>query len=291
MSIDIDLESNSDLCSDSPANLFEKFSNGTTENFIKERLPGKVSKKADVAAIILAGGNSSRIRDYIRNFSEKSKTLISISGKPVLTWSMESFDAVEQIGLIVVVCPENEYDYYIKKVVDPFAFKTPVLLAPAGDTRQESAFNGLDMVPDKFDYVMIHDGARPLIPPSTIKHIYSVLKSDPELDGAICAHPCIDTLKVVEDTNIIGTPDRKVFWTAQTPQVFKRDVYQEAHRAAFSDGFICTDDSSLVERIGGQVKVVQGKRNNIKLTVPEDYLIVASVFQSLQLQHGSEYDL
>ena len=77
---------------------------------------------------------------------------------------------------------------------------------------------------------------------------------------------------------------------AQTPQVFKRQIYQEAHRTALADGFIASDDASIIERIGGKVKVVEGKRNNIKLTVPEDYLILASVLQALKLEHGSEYN-
>lgn len=124
---------------------------------------------------------------------------------------MDSFDAVPEIGAIVVVCPQDSFEEYIEKVVDPFAFQTPIVMAPAGDSRQESCFNGLDMVPDKFDYVMVHDGARPLIPPNVIKQIYSVLKGNPDLDGAVCAHPCIDTLKVVEDHKIVGTPDRSAF--------------------------------------------------------------------------------
>lgn len=205
---------------------------------------------------------------------------------------MDSFDAVSDVGLIVVVCPENQFERYIDEVVDPFAFQTPVLMAPSGDTRQESAFSGLDFIPKRFKYVMIHDGARPLIPPTTIKHIISVLKGNPDLDGAICAHRCIDTLKVVEENDeIVGTPDRSAFWQAQTPQMFKREIYEEAHRSALTDGFIGSDDSSLIERIGGQIKVVEGKRNNIKLTVPEDYLILASVLQALKIEHGSEFDL
>lgn len=73
--------------------------------------------------------------------------------------------------------------------------------------------------------------------------------------------------------------------------MFKREIYEEAHRSALIDGFIGSDDSSLIERIGGQIKVVEGKRNNIKLTVPEDYLILASVLQALKIEHGSEYDI
>lgn len=275
----------------SPVNLFDRIRLSQPENFSMKKIPGEVSPKADCAAIILAGGRGKRLNDGSKNHKKISKQLLKMSGKPVLTWSMDSFDAVPEIGAIIVVCPEEQFQEYIETVVDPFAFQTPIVMAPAGDTRQESAFHGLDMVPDKFDYVMIHDGARPLVPPTVIKHIYSVLKGNPDIDGAVCAHPCIDTLKVVEDGKIVGTPDRSAFWLAQTPQIFKRETYTEAHRAALSDGFVGSDDASLIERIGGKVKVVEGKRNNVKLTVPEDYLILASVLQALNLEHGSEYDL
>ncbi|MDO5328681.1 MAG: 2-C-methyl-D-erythritol 4-phosphate cytidylyltransferase [Coriobacteriia bacterium] len=280
-----------DMDLDTPVNLFDRLKKNQPENFSMKKIPGVVDDKADVAAIVLAGGTGSRIAADLRDYTNKPKQLIKMSGKPVLTWSMDSFDAVGQIGCIVVVCPEEDFEQYINEVVDPFAFQTPVLMAPSGESRQESAFSGLDFVTDQFKYVLIHDGARPLVPPSIIKHIINVLKGCPECDGAVCAHPAIDTLKVVEDEMIVGTPDRSAFWEAQTPQVFKTKVYREAHLAALADGFVGSDGSSLVERIGGSVKVVEGKRNNIKLTVPEDYLILASVLHSLKLEHGSEFDL
>lgn len=214
-----------------------------------------------------------------------------LAGKPVLTWSMESFDSVPDVGLIVVVCPEKEYEEYIEKVVDPFKYTTPVLFAPSGDSRQESAFNGLEMTPESFKYIMIHDAARPLVPASLIKHIISVMKADPDIDGAICAHPAIDTLKVVEGKRIIGTPDRSAFWVAQTPQCFNAKTYRKAQISAFQDGFVGPDDATLIERIGGVVHVVEGKRNNIKLTVPEDYLVLSSVIDYMSIEKGSEYEV
>lgn len=272
-------------------NLFEKIKSLQPENFSMRKIPGQVSSKADCAAVVLAGGQARRLNGAVGANSKISKQLIKMSGKPVLTWSMDSFDAIPEVGVIIVVCPQDMFDEYIDKVVDPFAFQTPVLMAPAGDTRQESVFNALEFITDKFKYTMIHDGARPLIPPSVIKHVYSVLKGSPDIDGAVCAHPCIDTLKVVEDGKIVGTPDRSAFWLAQTPQIFRSEVFRKAHRVALSDGFIGSDDASLIERIGGTVKVVEGKRNNIKLTVPEDYLILASVLQALELEHGSDYNI
>ncbi len=240
-------------------------------------LQGAVDKKPQTAAIILAGGTGERFG------REGGKQLVEIAGKPILTWSAEAFDAVGDIGLIVIVCPEERIDEYLKRAVDPFPFVTPITMAPAGSIRQESAFSGLEYVGDAFAYVVLHDGARPLISPDLITHTINTLKGNFDADGAVVAHPAIDTLKVVEDGVIVGTPDRSAFWNAQTPQVFRTGIYRRAHAAALSDGFVGTDDSSLIERLGGKVLVVEGKRNNIKLTVPEDYEMLASAVGMLAL--------
>lgn len=239
-------------------------------------LKGALDKKPQTAAIILAGGTGERFG------REGGKQLVEIAGKPILTWSAEAFDAVGDVGLIVIVCPEDRSEEYLKRAIDPFPFVTPVVLAPAGAIRQESALSGLNYVGDEFEYVVLHDGARPLISPDMILHTINTLKGNFDADGAVVAHPAIDTLKVVEDGVIMGTPDRRVFWNAQTPQVFRTGIYRRAHASALADGFVGTDDSSLIERLGGKVLVVEGKRDNIKLTVPEDYVMLASAVRMLQ---------
>ena len=186
------------------------------EALVKEHgLQGKVGKNPKTAAIILAGGTGERFG------KEGGKQLVEIAHKPILTWSAEAFDAVEDIGLIVIVCPEERHEEYLKTAIDPFPFVTPVVMAPSGATRQESAFSGIEYVPDEYEYVVTHDGARPLVSSELIAHAINTLKGNFDADGAVVAHPAIDTLKVVEDGVIVGTPDRRVFWNAQTPQVFR----------------------------------------------------------------------
>jgi len=240
-------------------------------------LQGKVDKNPQTAAIILAGGTGERFG------KEGGKQLVEIAGKPILTWSAEAFDAVGDVGLIVIVCPEERMREYLARAIDPFPFVTPVVLAPAGSIRQESAFSGLEMVGEEYEYVVLHDGARPLVSPDLIEHTINTVKGNFDADGAVVAHPAVDTLKVVEDGVIVGTPDRSVFWNAQTPQVFRAGIYRRAHASALSDGFVGTDDSSLIERLGGRVLVVEGKRDNIKLTVPEDYVLLASAVRTMLL--------
>ena len=247
-------------------------------------LEGKVDKNPKTAAIILAGGTGERFG------KEGGKQLVEIGGKPILTWSVEAFDAVGDIGLIVIVCPAERQGEYLSKAVDPFSFATPIVVAAAGSTRQESAFSGLELVPEEFEYVAMHDGARPLISADLIAHTIATLKGNIDADGAVVAHPAIDTLKVVENGVIVGTPDRSVFWNAQTPQVFRAGIYRRAHASALSDGFVGTDDSSLIERLGGRVLVVEGKRDNIKLTVPEDYLMLVAAVRERYLKQKGEQE-
>lgn len=247
-------------------------------------LEGKVDKNPKTAAIILAGGTGERFG------KEGGKQLVEIGGKPILTWSVEAFDAVGDIGLIVIVCPAERQGEYLSKAVDPFSFATPIVVAAAGSTRQESAFSGLELVPEEFEYVVMHDGARPLISADLIAHTIATLKGNIDADGAVVAHPAIDTLKVVENGVIVGTPDRSVFWNAQTPQVFRAAIYRRAHASALSDGFVGTDDSSLIERLGGRVLVVEGKRDNIKLTVPEDYLMLVAAVRERYLKQKGEQE-
>lgn len=248
-------------------------------------LEGKLDKNPKTAAVILAGGTGDRFG------REGGKQLVEIAGKPVLTWSAESFDAVGDVGLIVIVCPEERHDEHLKRAIDPFPFVTPVILAPAGPTRQESAFAGLEYVPDEFEFVVMHDGARPLVTPELIEHSIAIVKGNFDCDGAVVAHPAIDTLKVVEGGVVVGTPDRNVFWNAQTPQVFRSGILRRAHAAALSDGFVGTDDSSLIERLGGRVLVVEGPRDNMKLTVPEDYeLLEAAVRKMAEVEGGHSWN-
>lgn len=240
---------------------------------------GVVGKRADVACVVAAGGSGERLG------RPGGKQLMPVLGKPLLTWSLQAFDAVSQVGLIVAVCPEDRLEEYRALAIEPYELVTPVELVPSGQLRQESAMNGVEAVPRSFRFIAMHDGARPIIPPETIVHAINMLKGTPEADGVVCGHPAIDTLKVIEGDSVVGTPDRSMFWVAQTPQVFHADVLRQAHVSAMEDGYIGTDDSSLVERVGGHVILLECPRDNIKLTVPED---VASVAAFLRQRYGDQ---
>lgn len=217
----------------------------------------------DTCAIIAAGGLGLRFGD------PRGKQYVEVCGLPVLDWSIQAFDEAPSVGHVVVVCPEGRVDE-TRAAVRRLAPAVPVSFVPGGATRQESCLAGLRAVPAGLPLVAIHDGARPLISVDTIEAVIARVRADGSLAGAICAHPSVDTLKVVKDGIVCTTPDRSRYWAVQTPQVFRLDVVLAAHEAAAADGFVGTDDSSLVERMGGRVACVESPSDNIKVTVPED---------------------
>ena len=225
---------------------------------------GVVDKKASAAAVIMAGGSGERFGN------PGGKQLFNILGKPILTWSIEAFDAAPDVAQIVVVCPDDRIEEYKSVAVDPYLFVTPIVFASSGDIRQESAMNGVDAVDPEYEIIAVHDGARPLITLDLINRSINLLKGNEDVDGVVVGHPAVDTLKVVDERNIVGTPDRNMFWVAQTPQVFRSTILRRAYSTAMFEGFVGTDDSSLVERMGGVVLMINGPRDNIKVTVPED---------------------
>lgn len=224
----------------------------------------------DTCAVIAAGGLGLRFGD------PQGKQYSEVAGLPVIDWAVAAFDAAPSIGYIVVVCPAGR-EAETKTAVERIELETPISYVTGGETRQASCLNGLKAVPEHFEYVAIHDGARPLIQPSSIEEIIAALRADATLAGAIYAHPATDTLKMVKDGIVCSTPERKLYWTVQTPQIFHRAVVLAAEQNACDEGFIGTDDSSLVEHAGGKVLCVASPADNFKVTVPEDRVPVEAI--------------
>lgn len=229
---------------------------------------------ADVSAVIVAGGSGTRFGN------PDGKQLMEVAGRPLMSWCLKAFDHAPSVGVIVVVCPVERTERVRSLAVEPFGFTTPVVFAPAGETRQDSTRAGLEATPDSMHYVAVHDGARPLISVETIECAVAALRDDPALDGAVCGQPSVDTLKVVEDGMIVQTPDRARIWTVQTPQVFTVNALRRAYEVVDEQGFVGTDDASLVECAGGRVRVVETPRDNLKVTLPEDLVPIEAMLRA-----------
>jgi 2-C-methyl-D-erythritol 4-phosphate cytidylyltransferase len=233
---------------------------------------------AKTAAVVVAGGSGERFG------RTGGKQLASVAGWPVVSWALRALDAAGEVDLIVIVRPADRAREYAEQAVEPLGLTTQYVYADSGGTRQHSVAAGLAVLPEGIDTVVVHDGARPLITPDVVAGAVHAL-ADSSSDGVVVGHPSIDTLKVVDGTRIVDTPDRCRYWQVQTPQVFRRDALERAHRKAHADGFSGTDDASLVERVGGVVDVIEGPRDNIKVTVPEDLAYVRAA-----LNHRREGD-
>lgn len=224
----------------------------------------------DTVAVIAAGGLGLRFGD------PAGKQYVELCGLPVLDWSVAAFAEAPSIAQIVVVCPAGRIAE-TAAVVSQIEFDTPVTFVEGGDTRQQSCLAGIRAA-GACSFIAIHDGARPLIEPATIEAAIARVREDEGLAGAICAHPSADTLKVVGSDGIVeSTPDRSRYWAVQTPQVFRAEAVLAAHLAMLEEGFVGTDDASLVERAGGRVACVASPSDNMKVTVPEDKLPIEAI--------------
>jgi 2-C-methyl-D-erythritol 4-phosphate cytidylyltransferase len=203
-----------------------------------------------------------------------SKQFTELGGTPILIHTLRKFAAVEAVNQIWVALRENELagfrarlDSEAKDVV-----KKKVQFVTGGEHRQQSVENALNAIAaDADDIILVHDAVRPFV---TREIIEEVIKAAQKYGAAIAAVPAVDTVKQVERTAegalIKATIPRASIVLAQTPQGFRHSVIKKAFDEASADGFLGTDEASLVERSGHEVAVVMGSPRNIKITAPYD---------------------
>ena len=212
--------------------------------------------KIKVGAVIAAGGSSQRM-------GEVDKVFALLGDKPVLAHVVDTFQNCELIDRVVVVVSQENLEKCRKLVAGQDWDKISDVVV-GGERRQDSVAAGLAKL-DDCDWVVIHDGARPLVTPELIER---GLEAAGESGAAIAALPVRDTIKLAGDDNfVLGTPPRQNLWQVQTPQVFRYDLITSAYRNLQVE---VTDDASLVERAGYKVKLYPGDDRNMKITTPCD---------------------
>lgn len=235
-------------------------------------------------ALIPAAGMGKRMGASI------NKQYLQLAGLPILAHTLTVFERSDKVEGVVLVIPEDEIAYCRENVVEAAGFTKVLEIVAGGRERQNSVMNGLTALgryagPD--DVIVIHDGVRPFITPGMLSASISVAADS---DGALVAVPAKDTIKIVEDNIVTSTLERNLLWQAQTPQAFRYSVILDAHKKALLSGFCGTDDSSLVERAGGKVVIVNGDYRNIKITTPEDMLL-AEAFLAADTDQGAEVNV
>jgi 2-C-methyl-D-erythritol 4-phosphate cytidylyltransferase len=190
-----------------------------------------------VVGIVPAAGAGERLG------ADVPKAFAVLGGRPMVEWSLDVLREV--CDRVVVAVPLDRAE--------------PPDFVPGGATRSDSVRNALDAAPEASVFV-VHDAARPLVTADLVRRCIAALEG---WDGVIAAIPVTDTVKEVEAGAVVRTPDRARLWAAQTPQVFRADALRRAAGEA-------TDDASLVEAMGGRVRVLEGMRENLKVTSPLD---------------------
>lgn len=217
-------------------------------------------------AVVLAAGNGTRMG------IDKSKLLIEIGGKTVIERSVAVFENMAEIDEIIVVCRECDVERFSELLP-----QDNITFVIGGKTRQESVKNAVETI-DDCDYIIIHDGARPLVTPETV---VKTLDEAQIRKAAATGVYVKDTVKVVdENLNIVGTPNRKNLVLIQTPQIFDFATYKQALKKAEKEGRDYTDDCQLVENIGVECGVVIGEYENIKITTKCDVPMAESIINA-----------
>ena len=208
--------------------------------------------------IIVAGGKG------LRMGSDIPKQFLPIGGKPVLMRTLERFRAYSADLQIILVLPEAQQDYW-KELCQKYDFQVKYQIANGGQTRFHSVQNGLALVPDDAEGVVgVHDGVRPFPSIEVIRNCFETART---AKAVIPVIPVVETVRHLEGEGSVTVP-RGDYRLVQTPQTFDIQLLKAANRQPYNDGF--TDDASVVESYGHQITLVEGNRENIKITTPFD---------------------
>lgn len=215
--------------------------------------------RVKVVAIVPAAGSGKRLGLKIK------KPFVLLNGKPLVTYALAALEKSNVIDGIMVAAERSSVERF-RRLIKRYKFRKIIDVVIGGKTRSESVRNCLSKIAPSFGIIAIHDGARPLVDQSLISGSVRLAK---KFGACVAAVPENDTVKIVDSRRLVKkTLDRTMVWRAQTPQAFRRDIILKAY--GLKDAFKATDDSSLVERLGQRVRVLEGSRRNIKITTKED---------------------
>ena len=216
--------------------------------------------------IIVAGGKS------LRMGGDVPKQFLPVGGRPVLMRTIERFAGTDASLGIILVLPRHQQDYW-RRLCEEYAFDVKHTVVDGGETRFHSSLNGLRAIPDGVSgTVGIHDGVRPFVSEEVILRTYAAAR---ETGAAIPVCPVVDTLRLVTGENEGHNVLRSDYRVVQTPQVFDINIAKRAFDVPYREAF--TDDASVVEASGHEVMMVDGNRENIKITTPFDLKIAEAL--------------
>jgi 2-C-methyl-D-erythritol 4-phosphate cytidylyltransferase/2-C-methyl-D-erythritol 2,4-cyclodiphosphate synthase len=222
-------------------------------------------------AIIPAGGAGKRLKSHI------AKQYLLLDSLPVLVQTLKVFQDSKEIDEIILALPPEDLVHIRQELAEKYCLTKVTIVVAGGKERQDSVKNCLEAIEGKRDVVVVHDAVRPFVTEELIRKVINAAKIT---GAAITGVKVKDTIKEIkEDEKVLNTVPRNNLWLTQTPQAFKFDLLKEAYKTAYDENFYGTDDASLVERMGKEVKVVEGSYENIKITTNEDMIIADALMQ------------
>lgn len=236
-----------------------------------ERMNQKNREKT--GAVILAGGRGSRMK------SEIQKQYMLLGGRPLITYALDAFEKSPVDEIVLVVGAGEEA--YVKQTLSAYPYSKLAAVVPGGQERYHSVYEGLKALTD-CSYVLIHDGARPLVAADVISRAMEGAK---RYGACVAGMPVKDTIKIADAHGFAAaTPDRSLLWQIQTPQAFSYSLVREAYDRLISDPSAqhgITDDAMVVESQTEQkVRLVEGSYENLKVTTPEDMILAEALLNS-----------
>ena len=238
----------------------------------RPRIEPSFGKALRTVALIPAAGLGLRIGGSVR------KQFRTVGGFPLVVHALRVFQASPIIDGIALAGPEADLPDCRTDIAEAHGFTKVLHVVAGGRERQDSIRQALTVLDERVDIVVIHDAVRPCVTELMVEQVVEAAKAE---GAAIIALPMRDTVKQVGPDGLIErTIDRKPLWLAQTPQAFRRDWLQDAHRKAHAEGLSATDDAYLLEWMGHPVKVLEGSGENIKVTRPEDLILGEAILSS-----------
>ena len=223
-------------------------------------------------AIIVAGGKG------LRMGGEVPKQFLPIGGKPVLMHTIDAFRKALDNVRIVLVLPAEQHHYW-QELCEKYNFRSPELIAQGGETRFHSVRNGLALLPENANAVVgVHDGVRPFVSTETIRRCYAAAA---EGKAVVPVVPVVETVRQILSNGKSVTKPRDEYRLVQTPQTFPLALLRQAYQQPYTENF--TDDASVVEALGKEIIMIEGNRENIKLTTPNDLSYAEFLIKSEEL--------
>jgi 2-C-methyl-D-erythritol 4-phosphate cytidylyltransferase len=223
-------------------------------------------------ALIAAAGKGKRMGGRVK------KQFISLDGIPLLVYALKAFEEFEGVEQMYLVLDEGDFEYCKREIIQKYGITKVIQLVPGGNRRQDSVWNGLKAMEGHCDMVIVHDGVRPFVSGGILKRLVMAMK---DYQAVVTAIPARDTIKRVDGSGtVLDTLQRNTLFHVQTPQGFRYDVINEAYERALKEEEEGTDDAYFAERMGVQVKVIEGSPFNIKVTTPEDIALAHYILQA-----------